>query len=98
MYSNPLNQISGWEGLDLDGEQQQKLKAENVEKAREIASRYKRLFSTEDGEFVLNNLMSTTLLRPVVKPGSTQFEAGIREGQNDIVRQILQQIEIADNL
>lgn len=63
--------------------------------ARECASRFLECFSTNAGEFVLNRLTTITLDRPVLFGGSTKFAAGIREGQNDLVRQILQQMKLA---
>jgi len=87
--------VEDWEALDIEGDAVQQLKAESEKKARDIASRFYGCFSTEDGEFVLNRLKEITLDRPVLNPNSTQFGAGMREGQNAIVRQILDQIAIA---
>jgi len=87
--------VEDWGSLDIEGEAVQQLKAESEKKARDIASRFYGCFSTEDGEFVLNRLKEITLDRPVLNPNSTQFGAGMREGQNAIVRQILDQIAIA---
>lgn len=88
--------VNEWDSLDIEGEEIKKLKAESEKKAREIASRFYGCFNTEDGEFVLNRLKEITLDRPVLNANSTQFGAGIREGQNMIVRQILDQIAIAE--
>ncbi len=63
--------------------------------ARECASRFLECFSTDAGQYVLNRLTTITLDRPVLSASSTKFGAGIREGQNDLVRQILQQMKIA---
>jgi len=41
-------------------------------------------------------LKSITIDKPVLNPNSTQFSAGIREGQNNIVRQIIDQLSLAD--
>jgi hypothetical protein len=77
----------------LSSEEEQAQKMEQA--SREVSSRFLGCFSTEDGEFVLNRLVSITIDRPVLFGGSTKFAAGIREGQNDLVRQILQQMKIA---
>lgn len=65
------------------------------DRALERARLFSTTFSTEAGQLVLKILKQTTIDRPVIKPDSTQFGAGIREGQNDIVRQILDQIRLA---
>jgi len=64
--------------------------------ARSIATNFRECFSTEAGKFVLDRLINITILRPTVTPESTQFDAGIREGRADLVRQILQQVEFAE--
>lgn len=68
---------------------------DNEARAREIASLYRQTFDSDAGQRVLEMLIKATLLQPIVKPHFTQFEAGIREGKADIVRQILAQIEFA---
>jgi hypothetical protein len=88
--------VEDWEALDIEGDAVQKLKAESEKKARDIASRFYGCFGTEDGQFVINRLKEITIDRPVLNANSTQFGAGIREGQNIIVRQILDQIAIAE--
>jgi hypothetical protein len=88
--------LEEWEALDIEGEAVQQLKAESEKKARDIASRFYGCFSTEDGQFVINRLKEITLDRPVLNANSTQFGAGMREGQNVIVRQILDQLALAE--
>ncbi|MAN64437.1 MAG: hypothetical protein CMI60_21100 [Parvibaculum sp.] len=88
-----LKNKTGWAALDIEGFTQ--IDA-NVVKGREIASQFHECFRTDAGQYVLNRLISITLLRPTVTPAATQFEAGIREGRADIVRQILTQLETAE--
>jgi hypothetical protein len=88
--------VEQWEALDIEGEAVQQLKKESEQKARDIASRFYVCFSTEDGQFVINRLKEITLDRPVLNANSTQFGAGMREGQNAIVRQILDQLALAE--
>jgi hypothetical protein len=64
-------------------------------KAREIAGMFLQTFSTEPGKFVMNRLRQITIERPVLTATSTEFGAGIREGQNDIIRQIEAQMKFA---
>lgn len=63
--------------------------------ARELASMFFQTFDTEVGRVVMNRLRQITIERPVLTATSTEFGAGIREGQNDIVRQIEAQIRFA---
>lgn len=86
----------GWSGLDLEGDAIAKLKESNEAKAKEIASQFHACFRTDPGQFVLKRLQEVTIDRPVLNAHSTQFGAGIREGQNQIVRQILDQIQFAE--
>lgn len=87
---------SSWDKLDLDGKEIQKAREENEAKSNEIAGQFQECFSTDAGQYVLNRLKSITIDKPVLNPNSTQFGAGIREGQNNIVRQILDQLALAN--
>ena len=87
---------SSWDKLDLDGKEIQKTREENQAKSNEIAGQFQECFSTDAGQYVLDRLKSITIDKPVLNPNSTQFSAGIREGQNNIVRQIIDQLSLAD--
>lgn len=87
---------SSWDKLDLDGKEIQKAREENEAKSNEIAGQFQECFSTDAGQYVLNRLKSITIDKPVLNPNSSQFGAGIREGQNNIVRQILDQLALAN--
>mgnify|MGYP005665789657 FL=1 len=87
---------SSWDKLDLDGKEIQKTREENQAKSNEIAGQFQECFSTDSGQYVLNRLKSITIDKPVLKPNSTQFGAGLREGQNNIVRQIMDQLSLTD--
>ncbi|HCY12759.1 MAG TPA: hypothetical protein DG414_02870 [Gammaproteobacteria bacterium] len=89
----PFAERGGWAALDVDTPGRSK---EDEAKGREIASRFHECFRTEPGRFVLDRLINITILRPTVTPESTQFEAGIKEGRADIVRQIMANIELAE--
>jgi len=88
---------SSWESLDLDGPAIKKAKKKNEAKSREIAGQFFECFNTDAGKYVLARLSAITIDRPVLNPNSTQFGAGIREGQNTIVRQIYEQLSLAEN-
>ena len=87
---------SSWDKLDLDGKEIQKAREENEAKSHEIAGQFQECFSTDAGQYVLDRLKSITIDKPVLNPNSTQFGAGVREGQNNIVRQNIDQLALAD--
>ena len=87
---------SSWDKLDLDGKEIQKTREENQAKSNEIAGKFQECFNTAAGKYVLARLKSITIDKPVLNPNSTPFGAGLREGQNHIVRQIMDQLSLAD--
>ena len=94
---NDLDNLPGGrEGGNLNSEALKKAQKEQQAKAMEIASQFHQCFSTDAGQYVLERLKTVTINRPVLDPNSTQFGAGMREGENSLVRQILAQIELAE--
>lgn len=91
-----LLEQSGWDALEIDDEAQARARFAQASEAREIATRFHECFRTDSGQYVLRRLVEITIMRPTVTPQSTQFEAGIKEGRADLVRQILAQIELAE--
>ena len=92
-----ITKMEGWSTLEIDDEGIKKTQENQKAEAKAIASRIHRVFvQNDDGAKVLEDLIAMTLLRATVTPQATQFEAGINEGRADIVRQILQNIEIAE--
>lgn len=63
--------------------------------AKEFASRYLRVFESEDGKHILAHWVRTTLLQPVVTDTGEPKADGIREGQARLVRGILTQMQFA---
>ena len=89
--------IDGWDSLEFDDETTKKLSAENLELAKAEASKYHQIFKQNPiGVEILERMIQTTIMQPTLHPNDTQFQAGIREGRCDIVRQIIQQIKIAE--
>jgi len=86
---------SAWDSLDLDSEEFTRIKEENEAKVRERARIFHQCFSTDAGQRVLDHLVDISLDRRVLKADSTQFAAGIREGENNLVRYIKNQIRQA---
>lgn len=92
-----LKQLGGWEALEIDGDKLQEIRKEQEVEGRNMASLFHQTYVQNDaGKRVLEIMMKQTLLKPTVRPASSQFEAGIREGRADMVRQILLNIEIAE--
>jgi len=70
--------------------------AEN--KLNEIDKLVAKVFSTKDGKELLLWLKNKTIDQPSFYPGEDASYGYIREGQNSIVREILQKLERVRNL
>lgn len=66
-------------------------------KARDIATAYFNCFSTEAGQYVLDSMIESFMTKPVVRSGEDAYAQGIRQGRQDVVMQIIQQLEFAKN-
>lgn len=88
-----LVDATGWESLSLvpDKDTQREQWAAMFGIAKSCAD----TFNTPAGQKFLEHLVRTFIARPIVHPADTQFAAGIRQGQADVVLQILQNLEIA---
>ena len=85
-----LNSNSGWEGID---DPYVVFKNE----PSEIDKTYMRVFSSEEGQKVLEHLKSITIDQPAWTPGSDASFGYSREGQNSIVREIIQRMRRCNN-
>ncbi len=89
-----LNAPEAWEALDLagledaaEGERQQIL---------EVCNLYRSVFAgSEQGKYVLRDLVETFLVTDVARPGDDMLAVGIRQGQALVVKRILSFIETA---
>lgn len=88
-----LTDANGWESLSLvpDRDREREQWAQMFGIAKLCAD----TFATPSGQEFLQHLVRTFVARPIVHPADTQFAAGIRQGQADVVLQILQNLEIA---
>lgn len=87
-----------FEDLDINSSNLEEVKAKLSAKERDLAGIFHRAFvQNPDGKKALDYMVNTTIMRRVLGPHSTQFEAGIREGENQLVRRILMLIQIAEN-
>lgn len=92
-----LKSLDGWDSLEIEGDKLEAIRKEQEAEGRNLASLFHQAFvQNPAGQRVLEVMIKQTLMRPTVKPASSQFEAGIREGRADLVRQILLNLEIAE--
>lgn len=91
MNVDDITRLKGWEFLD--GEKVREMKGKSAAQAHALDMLAFSTFSTPEGKKLLRWMVQQTVLRPTVTPAGTQFQAGIREGQNDLVRQLLSMIE-----
>ena len=87
-------ELEGWAGLEADALDEITRRA--LQADVDHASMYRRAFSSHEGAYVLRDMMGVHMLGPVVTAESTQFQAGIRQGEANAVRRILALIEFAN--
>lgn len=59
----------------------------------EINAAYARLFSTEDGKYVLDHLVKLNLAVPVATKGDDLLDIGVKQGRANLVNEIIQRME-----
>ena len=80
----------GWEGLDF--------KAQDTDITKDVISldmKYAKVFSTPEGQEILQDLVNRTLELPTWYPELPDSYGYVREGQNMIVREITKRIKRA---
>ena len=94
-----LSRLKGWDALNLDHPEYVQIREDNSKKGEGIAKLLHRVFrQTEEGQRVLELFERQFLMKPVSPPGSSEGFNYFREGQNDVVRQILQNCELAEKI
>jgi len=83
----------GWDGVDASTEP---IRLQNVDLQRELDIQFKRCFTSEAGQKVLEHLRSITIEQPAWVPGAEPSFGYAREGQNSIVREIEQRVKRAN--
>ena len=58
----------------------------------EVTKQYKDVFDNTNGKKLLESLRETFVDRPIFRQGATFEETAFREGQRDIVRQIIKEV------
>lgn len=85
-----IDEVMGWDGLDMDVESQLADAAEYSAKALDRARVIAGAFSAGQGKQTLRILVGAFLLQQ-----ADGISAEFREGQRDVIIQILRQIELA---
>jgi len=82
-----------WDELSLNDEQI--LDQPEYVDPKEINSLYHKVFTTVEGQKVLEHLRAITIEQPSFIPGESASYGYCREGQNSIIREIIKRIERA---
>ena len=86
-----------WEGLDNSNKDAGTAAKKAHEAQVTIAKNYHHCFSTEQGKFVLNHLVTTFVMENDVALNATNanYEAAYKNGEAGVVKQILNQLKRA---
>lgn len=56
---------------------------------------YLRVFSTDEGKYILEHLAKTNLAVPIATKGADLLDIGINQGRANLVDEIIQRMEVA---
>jgi hypothetical protein len=86
-----------WKDLDNSKVDTEKNAKEAQEAQATIAKNYHHTFSTEQGKFVLNHLVSTFVMdnSTALNAQNINYEAAYKNGEAGVVKQILNQLKRA---
>ena len=89
-----------WTDLDEMGSGKEEYTAQARQKQIDLAKLYHRVFRTEDGLKVLEHLTTRYVINNTTSFNSPniEYEAGYHAGEAGIVRMILQNITVAEEL
>ena len=89
-----LEGIQGWDYLDLENPKTEEARQQMATDARQIDKIIHQVFAqTDNGKFLLKWLVQRTIMKPIYNKGDPDQWTYIREGQNNLVRQLLTAIE-----
>lgn len=78
-----------------DRRKQQQTQEQHNAELLEINDAYYRLFTSDDGKFVLDHLARTQLTGAIAMQGDTYLDIGEKQGRANLVKEIIQRIERA---
>jgi hypothetical protein len=93
--TDQLLNTGGWAEIESVGEDNAEQGQKRHDLAMEIAGEVHSTFRDGSGKYVLEYFIKSFLTKSIVRPGEDAFAQGIREGQADVIRQILRWIEIS---
>jgi hypothetical protein len=97
MSQDPLARALALPGM-FDAEAEEILRAAKGDRwyeAMRIAKMHAVVFDGDAGRVLLEHWIKVFLCRSIVRPNEDAFAQGIREGQANVIRQLLAQLEIA---
>lgn len=92
-----LAELEGWAGLDLENPAYELLRNMEEQDALAHAQQFEAAFNAGAGEYVLRWMVQHYILPAVVTADATQFKAGIRQGELNVVAGILATMEFSRN-
>lgn len=69
--------------------------AEHEAEVKQINNTYHRLFNTDDGKYVLEHLAKMHLTGSIAEQGANYLDIGEKQGRANLVKEIVQRIEVA---
>ena len=63
-----------------------------AQEIEDINAAYARLFSTEDGKFVLDHMVKYNLAVPIATQGDNLLDIGVKQGRANLVNEIIQRV------
>lgn len=65
-----------------------------AQEIQDINATYARLFSTEDGKFILDHMVKHNLAVAIATKGDDLLDIGEKQGRANLVNEIIQRIEV----
>ena len=91
--SEELISAKGWQEFDVV-DNTDKSNQQHLDFAHDVA----KIFKTREGKRVLKAMVQKYLLGNIVSPNDTNMGVGIKQGRADVIKNIMAQIEISDEV
>jgi hypothetical protein len=95
-FNEPLEQAEGWAAIDGMATAAREANQKQFEQHLDMASNYRQALASPAGAAMLQDLCRMFLFQDIVKPGDPEHAAGIRQGQQHVVRRMLAMIDFAN--